>query len=63
MEAEKDDDDDDHMIEDTKEEEDDDIEKDNIDKRYTEKEKVSIGEELPSNCPVCKNRKNNILLH
>ena len=51
------------MIEDTTQEEDDDIEEDNIDKRYTEKEKVSIDEELPSKCPVCKKRQNNILLH
>ena len=63
MEAERDYEDDDHMIEDTTQEEDDDIEEDNIDKRYTEKEKVSIDEELPSKCPVCKKRQNNILLH
>ena len=64
MEDEKDDEDDDHMIEDTTDEEDDHIEEDKNDtESYTEKEKERIGEELPSKCPVCQKRKNNLLLH
>lgn len=64
MEDEKDDDDDDHMTDYTTDEEDNDTEDDNTDQRDKEKKEAnSIGEELPSKCPVCKKVKNNLLLH